>query len=56
MTPKLVSDVPDPPPVTPEVVAEMRREAEEWGKLLRAKARAIEDVGPKDSLLSKLTK
>lgn len=47
MTPKLVREVPDPPPVTPEVIAELRREAEAWGKLLREKARAIESLTPR---------
>lgn len=44
MIPKLVRDVPDPPPLTPEVIAEMRQEAAAWGKLLREKARAMEDL------------
>lgn len=45
---RLASDLPVPPPITPEVRARVAREAREWGEEFRKKIRAMERLTPAD--------
>lgn len=45
---KLATDVPDPPPITSEMLEELKREAVEWRKAIAAAARAMENLTAED--------
>lgn len=48
MAAKLATDLPVPPPITPEVRARLEREAREWDTEMRKRIRAMEHLTAED--------
>lgn len=45
---RLATDLPEPPPLTPEIRKQIFEEAREWGAEIRKKIRAMENLTPED--------